>query len=91
MKWKDAKLEEVEIRSTIGGNLRLRVPNPMKFGAGGSLQTASGKNGNSFYQVEETPAAVISPKATLLLPQLKETFIYDIKTEAGKSYRLIAE
>ena len=91
MKWKDAKLEQVVIKSTIGGNLRLRVPNPMKFGAGGSLQTAIGKNENSFYQVEETPAPVISPKATLLLPQLKKTFIYDIKTEAGKSYRLIAE
>lgn len=91
MKWKDGKLEQVVIKSTIGGNLRLRVPDPMKFATGALLPTASGKNRNSFYQVEETPTAVVSPKATLLLPQLKKTFIYDIKTEAGKSYSLVAE
>lgn len=91
MKWKDAKLEQVVIKSTIGGNLRLRVPNPMKFGAGGLLRTATGKNGNTFYQVEETPAPVISSKATVTPPQLKETLIYDIKTEPGKSYTLVAE
>lgn len=91
MKWKDAKLEKIVVKSSIGGNLRLRVPNPMKFGAGGSLRTARGKNENSFYQVEEIPAPVISSKATLTPPQLKETLIYDIKTEPGKSYTLVAE
>jgi alpha-L-fucosidase 2 len=30
MEWKDAKLVKVVIRSAIGGNLRLRVPNAMK-------------------------------------------------------------
>lgn len=91
MNWKDAKLEQVIIKSTIGGNLRLRVPDRMKFGAGGLLQTAIGKNVNPFFQLEEIPAPILSPKAELLLPPLKETFIYDIKTEAGKSYKLIAE
>ncbi|MGZ8524969.1 MAG: glycosyl hydrolase family 95 catalytic domain-containing protein, partial [Chitinophagaceae bacterium] len=91
MKWKDAKLEEVVIKSTIGGNLRLRVPNPVTFGTRGSLRTASGKNVNSFYQVEETPAPVISPNATVTPPELKETLIYDIKTEAGKSFKLIVK
>jgi len=91
MKWKDAKLEQVVIRSAIGGNLRLRVSNPMKFVSGGSLRTANGKNTNSFYEIEQTPSPVISPKAALSQPQLKETFTYDIKTEAGKLYKLIAE
>ena len=30
MEWKDGKLVKAVIKSTLGGNLRLRVPNEMK-------------------------------------------------------------
>ena len=34
MEWKDGKMVKVVIKSTIGGNLRLRVPNEMKRNGG---------------------------------------------------------
>jgi alpha-L-fucosidase 2 len=91
MEWKDQKLVKLVVRSSLGGNLRLRVPNEMKSGTGSSLKKASGKNTNLFYYVEETPPSIISDKATVALPELKPTFLYDLPTQAGKTYTLIAQ
>jgi alpha-L-fucosidase 2 len=91
MEWKDAKLVKVIIKSTIGGNLRLRVPNPMKLSGGGSLKSATGKNANPFYQTEETAAPIVSTKANITLLQLKETMLYDITTHPGKMYTFIMQ
>ena len=91
MEWKDAKLVKLVIKSTLGGNLRLRVPNSMKLTTGSALKKATGKNSNPFYQVEETPAPIISDKATIAPLQLKETMLYDLPTVTGKTYTLVAE
>jgi alpha-L-fucosidase 2 len=89
LQWKNARLVKVVIKSRLGGNLRLRVPNAVKV-AGGSLKKATGKNTNTFYQVEETPAPVVSAKATITPLNLKETLLYDLPTQAGKTYTLTA-
>lgn len=91
MEWKDGKLTKVAMKSTLGGNLRLRVPNGLKLSTGGTLKKASGQNPNPFYAVEETPNAVISPKANLTTHTLKETQLYDIPTQAGKVYTLVVQ
>lgn len=91
MQWKDAKLTKVVIISTIGGNLRLRIPNALKLSNGISLKNATGKNANPFYQTEDAPAPVISPKANITLPELKETLLYDIPTQRGKVYTLVVQ
>ena len=90
LQWRDARLVKVVIRSTMGGELRVRVPNKMKISGNGSLKNSVGKNSNPFFQVEETPAPIISPKAEIIKPQLKDTFLYDLPTEAGKTYTLVA-
>ena len=91
MQWKDGKLTKVAVKSTLGGNLRLRAVNGLKLSNGAVLKKASGQNSNPFYAVEETPNAVISPKANLTAPNLKETQLYDIPTQAGKVYTLVAQ
>ena len=91
MEWNDAKLMKVVIRSTIGGNLRLRVPNAMKLNGTGSLKPATGKNANPFYQTEETAAPIVSAMASITLLQLKETMLYDIATQSGKTYTFIKQ
>jgi len=88
MQWKDHKLTRIQIRSLLGGNCRLRVPNALKL-QGGTLTIAKGANINPFYHLEETPAPVISDKAHLKPVQLKETQLYDLATQAGKIYTLI--
>jgi alpha-L-fucosidase 2 len=90
MEWKDAKLVKVVIKSNLGGNLRLRVTNPLKSPAG-ILKNATGENKNPFYQITQTPNPIISTKATVELPEIKKTWLYDISTQAGKSYTLIAQ
>ena len=79
----------VVIKSTLGGNLRLRVPNGLRLISGRGLEDAAGINQNSFYQLEEIQRAAIAPQATVVLPALKNTFLYDLSTQAGKQYELI--
>ena len=57
----------------------------MKLKNGNALKTAMGENKNPFYQIEETPTPVISPKATITMPELKETFLYDLPTQRRAS------
>jgi alpha-L-fucosidase 2 len=88
MNWKDGKLAEVKIRSTLGGNCRVRVPNGVKL-QGGAIKNAKGKNTNFFYQNEETAKALISDKAQLKPTGEKATLLYDFATVAGKTYTLV--
>ena len=90
MEWKDAKLVKAVIKSHLGGNLRLRVPNEMKLNNGTALKKALGENKNPFYHVEEIPTPIISPKATITRPELKESFIYDIPSQRGQVYTIIS-
>ena len=91
MEWKGGKLTKVAIKSNLGGNLRLRTPNALKANKGGDLKLASGQNVNSFYVTENTPTPIISTKATLTPPALKETLLYDMATQPGKVYTLVAQ
>jgi len=67
----------------------LRVPNEMKVNNGTGLKKASGDNTNAFYQTEKIKTPIISEKAKITLPDLKQTFVYDIATERGKAYTLV--
>jgi alpha-L-fucosidase 2 len=91
MEWKDGKIIKAVIKSKVGGNLRLRVPNEMKFNDGNDLKKGKGENKNPFYQLEQTATPVISPKATITWPELKNTVLYDIPTQKGKIYTLISK
>ena len=88
MKWTNGKLSEVKIKSTIGGNCRLRVPNSVKL-VGGTIKTAKGANSNFFYQNEATAKPIISEKAQLKPTGEKPTLLYDFGTVAGKTYTLV--
>ncbi len=89
MQWKDGKLVKAVIKSNLGGNLRLRVPNEMKLNNGTALKKALGENKNPFYHVEEIPAPIISPKATISTHSLKESFIYDLPSQRGQVYTIV--
>jgi alpha-L-fucosidase 2 len=89
MEWRNGKLIQATIKSTLGGNLRLRVPDEMKLSNGNPLRKAGGENTNSFYQTEKIAQPIISEKAKITLPDLKPTFVYDIPTEKGRNYTLV--
>ena len=89
MQWKDGKLIKATIKSNLGGNLRLRVPNEMKMNYNVVLKEAKDNNINAFYQTEKIATPIISDKATVTLPQLKQTWLYDINTQPGKMYSMV--
>lgn len=89
MQWKDGKLQKAVIQSTLGGNLRLRVPDAMTQANGMELKPAAGDNNNPFYRTEIIKAPVISAKAVITAPLLKETFQYDIATHPGQVITII--
>lgn len=87
--WENGEIKNLVIRSTLGGNLRLRVPNGLELSGGEKLNTAKDLNENPFYQVEITPEPIISQEATVTLPGLKATRVYDLPTRAGQTYSFI--
>ncbi|MCG2616229.1 glycoside hydrolase family 95 protein [Terrimonas sp. NA20] len=89
LQWKDGKLVKAVIRSNLGGNLRLRVPNAINSANGIALMPAKGININPYFAVEEVATAIVSPKVPKQQPQLKPTFIYDLPTRIGAVYTLI--
>jgi alpha-L-fucosidase 2 len=86
LQWKDGKVVKVVIKSNLGGNCRIRVPNSVKASFG--LTVAKGNNTNFFYQIEEVKKPIISDKAKLNKLNIKETFLYDFQTTAGKIYTI---
>lgn len=90
MEWKDGKLTKLAVKSNLGGNLRLRVPNAIKV-TGGTLIKAVGPNANPFYVLEEIPSAIKSPQTTITPTSLKETQLYDLATQPGKVYTLVGQ
>lgn len=90
MQWSGSKLTKVVIKSNLGGNLRVRTPNALNGSNGLTLKTATGTNPNPFYQLEPTPTPIVSEKASTAGPTLQQTYLYDLPTQAGKVYTLVA-
>lgn len=83
MEWKDGKLSAVTIKSTLGGNLRLRGKNKL---AGSDLKLARGLNLNPFFKYQPTAKPLISAKASLSGANVDKVFEYDVNTIAGGVY-----
>jgi alpha-L-fucosidase 2 len=89
--WRDGEVEELAVRSGLGGNLRLRVPNELVTSEGGAPAVATGENPNPFFATPTIKAPLIASSANLNEVVLEPTFVYDIPTQAGRSYRLVAK
>lgn len=87
MEWESGKLIKLTIKSTLGGNLRIRVPNKIQIENSSTLKKAVGENPNPFYHTAIITNPVISPKANIELPVLTETWLYDLPTVKGKIYQ----
>jgi alpha-L-fucosidase 2 len=84
--WKDGKINKLVVHSALGGNCRLRLPGPIKYLNGKTPVLAKGNNPNLFFEVEQQKEPIIAKSAKVNPLQLKASFLYDVKTEAGKIY-----
>ncbi|HEX2970669.1 MAG TPA: glycoside hydrolase N-terminal domain-containing protein [Bacteroidales bacterium] len=89
LEWENGKLQNVTIKSTLGGNCRLRLPNEV-LADKGKLAEAKGENANPFYKVEQIRRPVISKESKLKKPDLPVTYLYDVETKPGEIYSFTA-
>jgi alpha-L-fucosidase 2 len=88
--WEKGEVEKITIKSNLGGNCRLRVPNTIGFKEGTLLKAATGDNPNPFFDITQIKEPIVSPSAKLNTVSLKATQLYDFPTEIGKTYELVA-
>jgi len=88
--WKNGKITSLKIRSTIGGNLRLRLPQTM-----GKLQNvkgakvAKGKNPNPLFDAFDAAKMENHSEVKQNKVVMPKTNTYDIATQQNKEYKLI--
>ncbi len=87
--WENAEVQKITIKSNLGGNFRIRMPNKVAMENGTQLTVASGINPNPFFTTDSVTTPRISPAARLNKPALSRVYEYDFQTEAGKTYTLV--
>ena len=77
--WASGKITQVTVRSKLGGNCRLGVPNAVKMAGKVNAKLAKEGNTNPFYKVDKLDIAGFSTNGRV---------VYDFATEPGKEYVL---
>ncbi len=81
--WKNGEVDRVVIKSRLGGNCRLRSLTPLK---GNGLSKAKGENTNALYAIPTVSKPLVHDPSKLAGISIKNTYLYDLKTKAGKEY-----
>ena len=82
MEWKDGHIVEARLRSTIGGNLRIRSYDALT--GEGLTEATSEENPNPLFAVQEISRPMISEKAPMHGYIAPAAHLYDIATEPGQ-------
>lgn len=90
LQWADGKIVKLTIKSTIGGNLRLRSASPLYKTGGVALKTAEGNNTNVLMQPYGMPEPIVKDKSKIPATLLEDTYLYDIPTQAGEEIMLVS-
>lgn len=83
LKWNDAQLQRVVVKSRLGGQLRIRSYVPLQ---GTGLTKAQGSNSNPFYRLPDVKSPLKNAKVGTLRPELRTVYEYDVQTQAGEVY-----
>ncbi len=87
--WEDGIIRKIEIKSNLGGNCRIRVPNELMMSDGKVLKSALGNNPNPFFETPQIKAPLVSSSANLSFITPPPTHLYDFPTNVGEIYTLI--
>ena len=91
LQWKMGKVTYLKVRSTLGGNLRLRSNTPLMTADGQALTVATGTNTNELMQTYEMPAPIVVDSSKIPATNLPTTYVYDIPTTAGQEIVLVSQ
>lgn len=91
LSWKDGKVVSLKVKSTIGGNLRLRTATPLAYADGTAVAEATGDNTNELMQPYNMPEPIVSDMSKIPETKLPSTCLYDIPTTAGQEITLVSQ
>ncbi|MBW8331741.1 MAG: glycoside hydrolase family 95 protein [Prolixibacteraceae bacterium] len=80
MQWQNGEITKATIKSSIGGNCRIRSYFPLK---GKGLIEAKGENPNTFFTVNEIQSPLNHAENKIAAPSLKKIYEYDIASQKG--------
>jgi alpha-L-fucosidase 2 len=91
MDWEEGHLTRAAITSRLGGNCRVRAYSRLRISSGSTLHEAHGPNANRYFILPRVKDPLSSAVRSSMALPLKRTFLYDLSTEVGKTYTLIAQ
>ena len=80
IQWKNGKCSQLNLRSNLGGNCRIRSYVPLQ---GKSLKKSVGTNPNEFYLVSEIQKPLVHTEKQLETKVLPKIYEYDLMTQKG--------
>lgn len=86
MQWKAGKITYLKVKSTLGGNCRLRVHNTLVANGKAKLVKASGENSNPLYVIVAVQKPLIAKTAELKGINVNSGQLYDFQTQPGGIY-----
>jgi len=89
--WESNEVKKITIKSNLGGNCRIRVPNEVNLAGGKTLKVGSGENSNPFFEIVKVKDPLIAVDVKVNPINLKTTYLYDLPTETGKVYTIICK
>lgn len=91
IEWQKGKVKQLLIKSTLGGNCRLRLASVVKLKGNIKLKLAESENENPFFQVNQIKEPIVSEKAIWQAKPLVPTILYDFNTVVGGVYKFTSE
>jgi alpha-L-fucosidase 2 len=86
MVWKNRKITQLQIKSKLGGNCRLRINQDYLGKNRSTLKLAKGNNFNDFYETPVIKKPLIAEQAILKEVSVAKTIDFDVQTVSGKTY-----
>ncbi|MFD2163075.1 glycoside hydrolase N-terminal domain-containing protein [Paradesertivirga mongoliensis] len=86
MDWDDRKITRLVVHSSLGGNFRIRTSHSL---VNTRLKPSKGRNSNSFYSIPVVKQAIVKQSGVNLTFSLPESFMYDLRTKRGRTYKLV--
>ena len=86
IEWKNSKLTKFTVKSTLGGNARIKIAKDLNLRSKTKISTAQGENPNEYYQINPIKMPLVSDQAELKGFSVPETQTFDFKTEKNTVY-----
>jgi alpha-L-fucosidase 2 len=86
--WENGEVKNIVIKSSLGGNCRIRSSNELNFSDGKILNQAKDANSNPFFTNALVKSPLITDPSKIVPLAIKPTFTYDFPTQAGGQYTI---